>query len=121
MLFESQNIPLRVCKYGFKFSFSQVASGAMELTLEDVDAVQLAWPQHCFWLAVLEADGIKIYGLGTGKVIGKGEKNILLTNFLVKSPTKSSISNHNFFLFQVTKMSCMIQLWIWNDYRLLNW
>ena len=34
-----------------------------------------------------------------------GAPSILVTNFLVKSPTKSPI-----FLFQVTKMCCMIQL-----------
>ena len=32
-----------------------------------------------------------------------GAPSILVTNFLVKSPTKSPISNHQFFLFQVTK------------------
>ena len=50
-----------------------------------------------------------------------GAPSILLTNFLVKSSTKSPILNHNFFLFQVTKMCCIIQLQlrIWNIYR--NW
>ena len=38
-----------------------------------------------------------------------GVPSILVTNFLVKSPTKSPISNH-IFLFLVTKMCCIIWL-----------
>ncbi|XP_072023467.1 NACHT and WD repeat domain-containing protein 2-like [Amphiura filiformis] len=49
----------------------RVSSGAMEMQIENMDALSFAWPIHCFWLAILESDGIKIYGTGTAKSIAK--------------------------------------------------
>ena len=67
----------------------------------------------CFGNSFVTGFNIKFDSLGT--------PSILVTNFLVKSPTKSPISNHQFFCFKVIKMCCMIQLWlrVRNVYR--NW
>ncbi|KAJ8027332.1 NACHT domain- and WD repeat-containing protein 1 [Holothuria leucospilota] len=59
------------CKDGMVRAW-RVASGTLEMETE-ADAIKLAWPGHCHWLAVLNATGIKLVGLGSGGGLARGQ------------------------------------------------